>query len=57
MLPKKNYSHLNMEDITDADYARKKRVFKDFKMNNSSECHDVYFQSVTLFLANVFENF
>ena len=57
MLPKKNYSHLNMEDITDADYARKKRVFKDFKMNNSSECHDAYVQSVTLFLANVFEKF
>ena len=24
------YSHLNMEDITDADYAHAKRVCKDF---------------------------
>ena len=31
-LPEKEdfYSHLNMEDITDADYAHAKRVFKDF---------------------------
>ena len=25
------YSHLNMEDITDADYKLAKRTFKDFK--------------------------
>ena len=24
------YSHLNMENITDADYAQAKRVFEDF---------------------------
>ena len=31
-LPEKEdfYSHLNMEDITDADYAHAKRVSKDF---------------------------
>ena len=28
------YSHLNMEDITDADYTRKKGVCKDFKIKN-----------------------
>ena len=27
-------SHLNMEDITDADYAHTKRVCKNFKMKN-----------------------
>ena len=27
------YSHLNMEDITDADYAPAKRVCKDFEIN------------------------
>ena len=27
------YSHLNMEDITDADYAHTKRVCKDFEAN------------------------
>ena len=26
------YSHLNMEDITDADYAHAKRVCKDFEI-------------------------
>ena len=28
------YSHLNMEDITDADYAHTKRICKDFKIRN-----------------------
>ena len=34
-LPEKEhfYSHLNMEDITDADYARTKRVCKDFEIS------------------------
>ena len=33
LLPKKEdfYSNLNMEDITDADYAHAKRVSKDFE--------------------------
>ena len=28
------YIHLNMEDITDADYAHTERVCKDFEINN-----------------------
>ena len=36
------YSHLNMEDITDADYAYAKRVFKDFEIKNLGEYHDLY---------------
>ena len=33
-LPEKEdfYSHLNIEDISDADYAHAKRVCKDFKI-------------------------
>ena len=33
-LPEKEkfYSHLNMEDITDVDYAHEERVFKDFEI-------------------------
>ena len=27
------YSHLNMKDITDVDYAHTKRVCKDFEIN------------------------
>ena len=51
------YSHLNMEDITYADYAYAKRVCKDFKINNLGEYHALYVQSDTLLLADVFENF
>ena len=50
-------SHLNMEDITDADNARQKRVCKDFGTKNLGECHDLYVQSNTLLLGDVFENF
>ena len=28
------YSHLNVEDITDADYEHVKRVSKDFEIKN-----------------------
>ena len=46
-----------MEDITDADYVHTKRVCKDFEVKNLEECHDLYVQSDTLFLADVFEYF
>ena len=51
------YNHLNMEDITDADYVHAKRVCKDFEIKNRGEYHDLYFQSDRLLLADVFENF
>ena len=59
LLPEKKdfYSHLYMEDITDADYARTKRVYKDFRIRNLGGYHDFYVQSGTLLLADVFENF
>ena len=31
------YSHLNMEDITDTDYANAKKVCKDFETKNLGE--------------------
>ena len=48
--PKKEdfYSHLNMEDITHADYMLTKRVCKEFEIKNLGEYHDLYFQSNTL---------
>ena len=46
-----------MEDITDADYVPPKRVCKDFEIKNLAESHDLYIQSDTLLLADVFENF
>ena len=45
-----------MQDITDADYTHRKRVSKDFEIN-LGEHHDMYLQSDTLLLADVFENF
>ena len=59
MLPEKEdfYSHLNMEDITDADYAHAKRVCKDFEIKTLGGYHDLYVQNDTLLLADVFENF
>ena len=58
-LPEKEdfYSHLNMEDITDADYTHAKRVCKDFKINNLGDYHYLYVQSNTFLLADVFKNF
>ena len=46
-----------MEDITYADYALAKRVCKDFEIKNLGEYHDLYVQSDTVLLADVFENF
>ena len=45
-----------MENIADADYAHAKRMCKDFETKNLGEYHDLYFQSDTLLLADVFEN-
>ena len=58
-LPEKEgfYSHLNMEDITDAGYARIKRVCKDFEVNDLGKYNDLYVESDTLLLADVLENF
>ena len=46
-----------MEDITDADYKHARKVCKDFEIKNLGEHHDLYVQSHTLLLADVFENF
>ena len=58
-LPEKKrfYSSLNREDITDVDHRHAKRVFKDFNNKNLGDCRDLYVQSDTLLLAEVFENF
>ena len=54
---KQNFgNHLNMEDITDADYTHTKRVSKDFERKILGEYHDLYVQSDALLLDDVFEN-
>ena len=50
------YSKLNVEDITDKDYAHAQKVFKELKLKNLGDYHDFYVQSNTLLLADVFEN-
>ena len=59
LLPSKEsfYSNLNMENIDDIDYRHGNNVFKRFKLKNLGEYHDLYVQSDTLLLADVFENF
>ena len=51
------YSNLNMEDIMDTDYIHANKVFKKFKLTHLGEYHDLYVQSDTLLLVDVFENF
>ena len=51
------YSHLNMEDTTDAVYTHAKRICKDFEIKNLVEYHGLYVPSNTLLLADVFKNF
>ena len=51
------YSHLRLKDITDADYVHTKRVCKDFEIKYLGKYLDLYVQSDTLFLADVFEIF
>ena len=56
-LPSKEdfYSNLNMENID--DYRHGNNVFKIFKLENLGDYHDLYVQSDSLLLADVFENF
>ena len=58
-LPSKEdfYSNLNMENNGDIDYRHGNNVFKRFELKNLGDCHDLYVQSDTLLLADVFENF
>ena len=58
-LPSKEYfySNLNMEDIDDIDYRHGNNVFKGFKLENLGDYHDLYVQSDTILLADVFKNF
>ena len=44
------YSHLNIKDITDADYKYAKRVCKDFEIKKLGEYHDLYVQYLYLYI-------
>ena len=46
-----------IEDITDKYYTHAQKIFEGFKMKNLGDYYDLYVQSDTLLLADVFENF
>ena len=58
-LPNRKTFHckLYLEDITDEYYIHAQKVFKEPKLKNIGEYHDLYVQSDTLLLSDVFENF
>ena len=58
-LPDKEYfySKLNKENITDEDYAHAQKVWDIFNIKNLGEYHDLYVQSDTALLSDVFESF
>ena len=51
------YSELNSEGISNEDYAHSQKVWEVFEINNRDEYHDLYVQSDTLLVADVFEDF
>ena len=51
------YSNLNLENISNEDYAHTRTILEVFEVKNRDEYHNLYVKSDTLLLADVFENF
>ena len=51
------YNKLNLEGISDEDYAHAQKVWEVFEINNCGEYHDLYVQIDTLLPSDVFEKF
>ena len=54
---KKFYSNLTRESITDADHKHAQKVWEDFELQNLGQHNDLYVQSDTLLLADIFKSF
>ena len=51
------YSNLNMSNVSEADYEHAQRVWKEFRIRNLGEYHDLYLKTNVILQANVFEAF
>ena len=51
------YSNLYMSVVGDKEYEHSRNVWKEFKIRNMGEYHDLYLKTDTILLANVFESF
>ena len=51
------YSELTLEDINYKDYAHAQKLWEEFEIKNLGEYHDLYVQTDTFVLADVFEKF
>ena len=51
------YSEFRLKDITDKEYTHAQKVFDELKLKNLGDYHDLYVQSDTLLVPDIFENF
>ena len=51
------YSNINMSNVRKGDYQHVQRVWKEFRIRNLGEYHDLYLRTDVILLANVFEAF
>ena len=51
------YSKLNMSSISSVDYQHAQRVWKEFRIHNLGNYHDLYLRTDVVLLANVYEAF
>ena len=51
------YSKLNMSSISSDDYQHAQRVWKEFRIHNLGDYHDLYLRTDVVLLANVYETF
>ena len=51
------HGNLNMSDISKYDYEHAQKVWKEFKLKNLGEYHNLYLKTDVLLLSNVFEIF
>ena len=51
------YSKLNMSSISSNDYQHAQKVWKEFRIHNLRDYHDLYLRTDVVLLANMYEAF